>query len=206
MTDSSIIENFKNKHKGKTFVVFGSGPTLSEWEDSFCEDAIKVGCNTVFIHKPDIDYYFVKDTGFENKSQNGYFLFKEKYDNYQPSCSKFYGISKFGGQYTPFSLTEKDVEDGGAIGFNNYGNLFIEFHSVIFSCLQFANLCGASKVIVVGCDITNNIRIGETKEHNGYKKEKLLFRWEQFKKSYPNLDIELFKPVGLKGLFKEYHG
>ena len=69
MTDSSIIENFKNKHKGKTFVVFGSGPTLSEWEDSFCEDAIKVGCNTVFIHKPDIDYYFVKDTGFENKSK-----------------------------------------------------------------------------------------------------------------------------------------
>lgn len=206
MEDSSIITNFKDKHKGKTFVVFGSGPTLLEWEDSFCQESIKIGCNTVFKHKPDLDYYFIKDTGFQNKSPNGYFLLKEEYDNYQPSEFKFYGTSKINGQYTPFSLTGQDVEDGKAIGFNNYGNLFIEFHSVIFSCLQFADLCGASKVIVVGCDIVNNIRVGESEEHDGYKKEKLLLRWDQFKKSYPSLNIEIFKPLGLKDLFKEYHG
>lgn len=206
MEDSSIITNFKDKHKGKTFVVFGSGPTLLEWDDSFCEESIKIGCNTVFKHKSDLDYYFIKDSGFQNKSPNGYFLLKEEYDNYQPSEFKFYGISKINGQYTPFSLTDQDVEDGRAIGFNNYGKLFIEFHSVIFSCLQFAYLCGASKVIVVGCDIINNIRVGESEEHDGYKQEKLLFRWEQFKQSYPSLNIEVFKPLGLKNMFKEYYG
>lgn len=204
MEDSSIITNFKDKHKGKTFVVFGSGPTLLEWEDSFCEGAIKIGCNTVFKHKSDLDYYFIKDSGFQNKSPNGYFLLKDEYDNYQPSISKFYGISRFNNQYTPFSLTDKDVKDGKAIGFDNYGKLFIEFHSVIFSCLQFAELCGASKVIVVGCDIVNNIRVGESEEHDGYKQEKLLFRWEQFKLANPDLYIEAFMPMGLKGLLNEY--
>lgn len=204
MDDLSIFNTFNGSHEGKTFVIFGSGPTLLEWEDSFCEGAIKIGCNTVFKHKPNLDYYFIKDTGFQNKSPNGYFLLKEEYDNYQPSEFKFYGTSKINGQYTPFSLTDQDVEDGRAIGFNNYGKLFIEFHSVIFSCLQFADLCGASKVIVVGCDIVNNIRVGESEEHNGYKREKLLFRWEQFKRSHPSLNIEIFKPLGLKKLFKEY--
>jgi hypothetical protein len=204
MTDLEIINASKDRHKGETFIVFGSGPTLLEWQDSFCEGAIKIGCNTVFKHKPDLDYYFIKDSGFQNKSPNGYFLLKDEYDNYQPSISKFYGISRFNNQYTPFSLTDQDVKDGKAIGFDNYGKLFIEFHSVIFSCLQFAELCGASKVIVVGCDIVNNIRVGESEEHDGYKREKLLFRWEQFKLAHPDLDIEAFMPMGLKAVLNEY--
>lgn len=198
------MKDFKDKHKGKTFVIFGSGPTLLEWDDSFCKDAIKVGCNTVFMHKPDLDYYLIQDSGLVTGSENGYCRFKKKYDEYKPSIAKLYGVSCFSnGKLHGHSLTPRDVIDGGAIKYL-LGEDFTEFYSVIFSCLQFARLCGAGKIIMVGCDVTNNIRVGEENEHNGYKITNLIYRWGRFKESFPDLDIEVFKPIGLKHLFKEF--
>lgn len=198
------MEEFKNKHKGQTFVIFGSGPTLLEWDDSYCPGAIKVGCNTVFMHKPDLDYYFIQDNGYVTQSENGYYKYKEKYDNYQPSIAKFYGVSYFpNGLMHAHSMMEWDIVRGGAKRYL-LGEDFTEFYSVIFSCLQFARLCGAGKIIMVGCDVTNNIRAGEENEHNGYKVTNLIYRWGRFKESFPDLDIEVFKPVGLKHLFEEY--
>lgn len=203
------MKDFKDKHKGKTFVIFGSGPTLLEWDDSFCEDAIKIGCNTVFMHKPDLDYYLIQDSGLITGSENGYCRFKQKYDEYKPSKAKLYGVSYFSnGMLHGHSLTPRDVIDGKAIQYSISPDSnkcdFVEFYSVIFSCLQFADLCGAENIVVVGCDVTNNIRAGEKQEHNGYKITNLVERWRDFKKSYPHMNIEIFKPIGLKDLFKEY--
>jgi hypothetical protein len=203
------MKDFKDKHKGKTFVIFGSGPSLLDWDDSFCGDVIKVGCNTVFMHKPNLDYYLIQDSGLMTGSKNGYCKFKNKYDKYQPSIKKFYGVSYFDkGRLHGHSLSPQDVKDGEALTYS-VGSVgsdsdFIEFYSVIFSCLQFADLCGAEKIIVVGCDVTNNIRVGEEQEHNGYKITNLKKRWENFKNFYPHLNIKVFKPMGLKDLFKEY--
>ena len=162
------------------------------------------------MHKPDLDYYLIQDSGLMTGSPNGYCRFKKKYDDYQPSIAKLYGVSRLNnGMLHGHSLREDDVKDGGATKYSVGSNInecdFLEFNSVIFSCLQFADLCGAENIIVVGCDVTNNIRAGEKEEHNGYKITNLVERWRDFKKSHPHINIEIFKPIGLKGLFKEYN-
>lgn len=208
MKDTSKIKKFEGSYSGDTFVIFGSGPSLLDWDDSFCEEAIKVGCNTVFMSKPDLDYYFIQDSGLITKSPNSYHLFKEEYDKFKPSISKFYGTDPLDCKRVNHMLKKQDSIDGGAIEYSVGSDLinydFLEFYSVIFSCLQFASLCKVKKVIVVGCDITNNIRVGESIEHNGYKITNLVERWKDFKAMFPDLNIEVFKPLGLKGLFKEY--
>ena len=45
-----VIEFYKNIHRDKDFVIFGSGPSLLKWDDEFI-DAIKIGCNGVFFTK-----------------------------------------------------------------------------------------------------------------------------------------------------------
>ena len=87
------ISKFKDKHKGETFVLFGSGPSLMHWDNKFCENAIKVGCNSVFMHKADLDYYFIQDSGIGSKSKFCYLNNKKIYDEYMPKLAKFYGIS-----------------------------------------------------------------------------------------------------------------
>ena len=83
---------------------------------------------------------------------------------------------------------------------------FYELNSVIFSCAQFALYCGASKLIFVGCDVTNNIRVGEHSVHDGYKITNLIEKWSMFKNAVDayqsqckrQLLIEVFRPLGLK--------
>jgi len=213
------IEDFKNSHKNDTFVVFGAGPTILDWKDSFGpEKHYKVGCSTVFMHKPNLDYYFNQDTCKLNGLPNGYHTNKELYDSYQPKIAKFYGSCIL--PYPPYSIGEhsykiQDVLDGAAINYEVHQNIvelgthpFMELYSVIFSCMQFGILCGVKNFIIVGCDITNNIRVGEEKENDGYKKADLVNRWKSFAQMTEslNLNIKVFKPIGLKGIFEEYEG
>ena len=239
------IQRFKNKHKGKTFVLFGSGPTLLDWKNSYCEDAINIGCNTVFMHKPDLDYYFIQDSGAVTKSPNCYLKSREEYDHYRPKIEKFYGLSlresrvnisqKTKNYFNIFSvLGSKNVKyldhsmryewarEGGAKIYsvvrdehylhNICSHPFYELNSVIFSCAQFALLAGAKRIIFVGCDITNNIRIGEDTKHSFYEDLRLLERWEMFinsvdimnKQCALRVSLEGFNPIGLRGLLPEF--
>lgn len=239
------IQRFKNKHKGKTFVLFGSGPTLLDWKNSYCEDAINIGCNTVFMHKPDLDYYFIQDSGAVTKSPNCYLKSREEYDHYRPKIEKFYGLSSrestvnisqktknylnifsvLGSKnvkYLDHSMRYEWAKEGGAKIYsvvrdehylhNICSHPFYELNSVIFSCAQFALLAGAKRIIFVGCDITNNIRIGEDTKHSFYEDLKLLERWKMFINSVDimnnqcalRVSLEVFNPIGLRGLLPEF--
>lgn len=238
------IQRFKNKHKGKTFVLFGSGPTLLDWKNSYCEDAIKIGCNTVFMHKPDLDYYFIQDSGAVTNSPNCYLKSREEYDYYRPKIEKFYGLSlresrvkifqksknyfnilSFLGsknvKYLDHSMRCEWAREGGAKIYsvvrdehylhNICSHPFYELNSVIFSCAQFALLAGAKRIIFVGCDITNGIRVGEGESHDDYRLNDLVGKWKIFKKSVCGLDrksnhidLLVFKPVGLCGILDHF--
>jgi hypothetical protein len=95
---------------------------------------------------------------------------------------------------------------------NDHIHPFYELNSVIFSCAQFALYCGASKLIFVGCDVTNNIRVGEERAHDDYEITKLIQKWAMFKTAVAEyqrqkkrmVTVEVFRPLGLKGLFSEY--
>ena len=235
------LPKFKDKHKGATFVLFGSGPSLKHWDNEYCRKDIKIGCNSVFMHKSNLDYYFIQDSGASSKSQKCYLNYKKMYDNYMPKLGKFYGISLrknrffindirnyfnvlyfFTPRYFKYhthSMIYRWALDGNAIPYkltNRENNLnknkhpFYELHSVIFSCAQFAIYAGAKKLIIVGCDITNNIRIGENEEHSLYKDLNILDEWKYFidvissAKFGKKIEIEVFKPLGLKGLIPEF--
>jgi hypothetical protein len=218
---------------------------MLEWKDGYSPGSIKVGCNTVFMHKPDLDYYFIQDSGAVTQSENCYLNHQALYDSYHPNLMKFYGLSlpanasrfeqwmrryldvlTLGNgtslRYVDHSMTYDWAKNAGATPYLLSDNEkyfrqiathpFYELNSVIFSCAQFALYCGASKLIFVGCDVINNIRVGEESAHEGYKITKLIEKWAMFKNAVEEyqrrnkrlVSIDVFRPLGLKELFCEY--
>lgn len=216
-----VIEFYKNIHRDKDFVIFGSGPSLLKWDDKFI-DAIKIGCNGVFSHKTNLDYHFVQDSGKMNNNETCYLKNQDLYNSYQPNIAKFYGGVFLGGRLTPQSMTEEFCDKANAIRYimsldkNDYYQLdtlpICEWGNVIFSCIQFAIFTGAKRIIIAGCDVSNNIRLGESEEHNCYKQDNLIEIWKNFINIYNNfcssesrsISIECFQPLGLKGILKEF--
>ena len=56
------LEKFKDIHKGKSAIMFATGPTISDYEPfEGSEECIKFGLNRIYKYKnllEDLDYYF----------------------------------------------------------------------------------------------------------------------------------------------------
>lgn len=205
------IDNFKNKYRENTFFLLGLGPTLESWDvGQLPKNSLTIGCNKIIKYKEPIDFLFIQDNGTIVKQPYSYHQNKEEYDLYQPNIAKFYGCREIDQAHC---LKDKDVKDGNAIKYyledkkiEFYNHPFFEHRSVIFSMLQFAIYCGSKDIVLVGCDVTNNQRIGENFKHNAYKKENILGKWEQLVPYLKNnnISVKVRKPIGLKGIFEEY--
>lgn len=203
-----FVNKFKNLHPGSTFIIFGCGPTVLSWSDDF-SGGIKLGCNKFFMHDKNLDYLMLQDNGVYSNSPDCYIKNKKKYDEYEPRICKLYGVKT---PMEPHSMKDSDCKRANAVKFL-YSNSkpkigsypFFALRSIVFSAIQFGILCGAKDIIIVGCDITNGIRVGETKPHNEYTQNKLIDKWRDLKLLIKNIDISIkvFKPIGLKGLFDE---
>lgn len=206
---NEFVGKFKNCHPDSTFIIFGCGPTVLSWSDDF-SGGIKLGCNKFFMYDKDLDYLMIQDNGIFSSSPDCYIKNKQKYDEYEPRIHKLYGVKN---PIEPHSMTESDCKRANAVKFS-YSNSkpkvnsypFFNLRSVVFSAIQFSILCGAKDVIIVGCDITNGLRVGETKPHNDYAQNKLIDKWRTLKLLIKDIDISIkvFKPIGLKGLFDEF--
>lgn len=213
MKDTLDIEDFKNVYKDKTFYLFGLGPTLESWDDKLLKDeSITVGCNKIIKYRESVDFLFIQDNGLIVNQPYCYHKNKEEYDSYKPNIAKFYGCRK---AHQTHCMKSKDVEDGDAIAYyledkdiEFFKHPFFEHRSVIFSMLQFAIYCGSKDIVLIGCDVTNNKRIGEISTHHFYKLEKLLSKWEQLTTHLKQneISVKAWNPVGLKGVFEEYKG
>ena len=206
---------FKNIHEGRTAVLCGSGPSLAEWRKKYEPDALYFGCNSVAFFGPPLDYFFIADNLKIQKAENGYFKRKKDYDSYFPRKAKFYGTT-IDGVHQPYLLSSSDAIDGKAMEYGMRRSKKISFDlsqepvdnfSSIFVCLQLAVWCGCNRIIIVGCDITNNVRIGEKELWMGYKHVRLIERWRfakaQLLKRFPNIQIKVFEPLGLKSVFEQ---
>lgn len=218
-----MIESFKNVHKGKSSVLFLTGPTLNDYEPPE-DNLVRVGVNTAIFKKDiELDYFFIQDHG-KAGHENSYINKKEEYDSFRPNIAKFYGVTLSG------PIRER-ASGAGAIPYEfchgpivKVGNALIEDPnvpirfssdlkssppaaggSVAFPALQFLLWTGVSKIYIVGADITDGRRFNENESSQDYASQFHLQRWKEFESwiavAYPHVKIVPLNPVGLKGMF-----
>tara|TARA_R110002020_G_scaffold425094_1_gene634537 strand:- start:4142 stop:4789 length:648 start_codon:yes stop_codon:yes gene_type:complete len=209
---NNIFEKYKNKHKGQTAALFGSGPSLNAYKPLDGID-INVGTNFIGNHhlfKGDaqlLDYYFFGDRGrCMDKS-------------YKVNFAKF-GASEVDGREHPLHYSYDEILAFGAEPMS-VTNTYPQFHldiaknpthgvSVIFHALNFLFYVGVKKIYIIGCDCSSRecfdgndiINSGPTGTYDGCK-----VGWVNAKRFIKEnkLECEIISvnPVGLKGFFKE---
>jgi len=186
---------------GADVIIFGSGPSLLEWNDTGREDSIRCTCNSVIFSNivKQVDYYFIQDTGCKTSSRrteegNGYCAKKIQYDEFTPNIKKFYGIG-VNGQKKKWSLSLKDVVDGGAESYYLYTGpidspkKIAKMESVVFTMVQFVVKNGCRSVKFVGCDGTKGERFNEARLQPSESDIKTLAIWNrQWQLIYKFLD------------------
>lgn len=219
-----MISAYKDVHKGKSAVLFCTGPTLNDYVEPE-PNLIKVGVNTSIFHEGlDLDYFFIQDPGKPNH-KNSYVNRTEEYDSYQPNIAKFYGVTlstpirdnadKAGA--IPYQFTHGPIVQVGTSRIEDpkvpidFSNDLENKHvaaggSIAFPALQFLLWTGVSKIYIVGADIKDGRRFNEDISYQDYESQYHLDRWKEFEqwvaKAYPNVEIIPLNPVGLKGMFK----
>lgn len=160
---------YSSNISGKECIVFGSGPSLNNWDDTRLLDAVRVSCNTC-IFSDNInrhDYFFIQDNGCSRAKRpevepNCYLSRKEEYDSFKPTYGKFYGTG-VNNKQKRWSLTNQDVNDGDAIPYSlktlnmspiDDTDYITELHSVALSAAQFAIHSKCTHLYIVGCDCT----------------------------------------------------
>jgi hypothetical protein len=208
---NSKLEKFKDLHKGKSVIIFATGPSIKRYKPfDGSESCIKVGLNRIYDYKElveDIDYYYY-GSHFTSDSEHR--------ENLKRVCS-MKGITSFASAYEN-GRSHKDIGRGnvspeqalelGSIPFENnlmtFTNDIAKYstlgHSIIFPPLQHMLYMGFSEVYLVGCDggFTKSLASGDTH---------LLYWWEKFKvfkeEYYKDVKITSINPISLKGWFND---
>lgn len=203
------IETFKNRHKNKTAIVFGTGPSLFRYDGRFNHGSILVGTNEIIYYNQLMHYYFIGDGGDHTR---GYWSDPDAYDNYQPIIQKFYRNCDPNARIkcshvrknVPGVIYYNVIQKTGFRFFNTVPP-FSDALSISFEALQFCLLAGFSKIYLIGhdCDYTNgtikannvsNITINHAKFIIGS-----WFMFERFVKArYPKLEIINVNPVKMR--------
>tara|TARA_Y100001970_G_C14153313_1_gene814006 strand:- start:723 stop:1412 length:690 start_codon:yes stop_codon:yes gene_type:complete len=209
---------YKNKHKGETCYIFGSGPTFNSFK--LQEPGIFIGCNHIIKHeyiKKNLKYYFFGHGYTIYTSEDSiYGNHKKEVDNLGNEVEKFCMVSR-DNDFSFHNFTEesiKNLKDINAIPCDmNLTHINIELdkeaflnHSIVFPAIQFALYAGFSKIYLVGCDCNcmgyNTYFFRNIEQKNlDYS---LISFWKQMynfkKETFPNTKIININPIGLKGL------
>jgi hypothetical protein len=200
---------FKNKYQNDTCVVCGTGGSFNLY--SPINGAIHIGCNRgIYYEKLIFDFYFFHDWSQINNN------FRNDIIAYKPTIQKFFGCFVHNRGY---GCNINDAKRGDAIlydmecsyskgraGFQKYIDMYCignAGRSTIFACMQFALFSGFKNIYLVGCDLDNSQFKNVPKWRNG--PHKLKKAWENFKDfssiHFPDTNIGVINPIGLKGLF-----
>jgi len=217
--------DYKNSHQGRSGVLFGSGPSLLQFDTTNLPDnVLRFGVNDQIFLDLDLDYWFMGDSVPQVPAK--FWDRLHLYNNYTPKLQKFirfcdwkddrkiivppYGQVARNGQL-PLGMKNSKYYVAGSGG-NPETCLFkkdiAEGHltavaSISFEVLQFMLYCGIQKIYLVGhdCDYTNGtfakIMIGKQQQADYY----ILRYWKQVKEwigqNYPDVQICSINPVAL---------
>ena len=208
--NNKYISPYYKKHSGETAVILGTGETLNHYKPM--KNVIHLGVNNIVEYeKINVDYYFIMDY---SNTQTTFIQNKDKISKYNAKIQKFYGKSNAGwGRGIPDEYFNETIKPFEIVKFTSdfyvppidLGKYCFGLPiSTIFIPIQFALYAGFKKIILVGCDcegpnfkhkshvnLTTNVGL---KQNFNYLKEFV-------KLVYPDVEIKVINPVGLKGIF-----
>lgn len=219
------FSEYKNKHAGETVVLVGAGPTVTKFEP--IPNAKYVGLNRAYLYdKVKFDYLFTIDRAGLDTGEESFY---EGFINYD--CIKFIGDQNLGiGYQIPQHL--QGLDNPSVRHYKTTANYLPEiFHLDIDTCalrnscscsiqaMQFILFTNPKKVYVVGVDCTCSKKehfIGSAYDNLKKRNEDLrendlnhIQSWKELKEFadtyYPETEIIVVNPVGLKGIFEEYY-
>jgi len=218
---------YRDIHKGKTAILFGSGPSILDFDNKVVPDNIlRFGVNDQIFLNLDLDYWFMGDAMPQVPSK--FYDRIDEYQNYKPKRQKFVRICTWdtdhvteiqhkgemiivprNGQLPPIKNANIYTADSGG---NPNVCLFNEdlsvgklkaVSSISFEVLQFMLHTGIKKIYLVGhdCDYSNGtfakIMIGKAQRAGHY----ILRYWKIVKEyidnQYPDVEIVVINPVAL---------
>jgi len=217
--------DYKNKHLGESAILFGSGPTILEFNcGQVPSNVLRYGVNDQIFLDLNLDYWFMGDAMPQIPSKF-YDKFLE-YNDYQPNIQKFIRYCNWSDDRQITVPNWGNVPRNGQLPLNmnnskyyicdSGGNpdtcLFkkdisqdnlIAVASISFEVLQFMLYCGIKKIFLVGHDCNYDkgtfakIMIGK-QQQAGYWIARywgIVKGW--IEKNYPDVQIYSINPVSL---------
>jgi len=228
-TNALNVRPFKGRHKGQSAVLLCTGPTLDEYTheqfDKENRHVITVGVNSVIftevVQSYGLDYYFLQDTGRDSTgvglsvSDNAFYKRVEEYTNFRPRIQTFYGLFRM----RHIGPTDEETNAAAAVRYESEYPACSELVplvadigrytfggscSVVMSALQFLLYTGVSSIKLVGCDVTIGAYAGGKAMSAPRSNVELLRMWKLvpdfIARYYPQVLIEVIRPVGLTGI------
>lgn len=208
---NSILRKFKGIHKGKSAIMFATGPSIKSYKPfDGSKECVKIGLNRIYDYKNlsnDLNYYYYG---------SHYAIDLLHRDKVNLMCKKK-GITSLASAYEN-GQSHKDINRGnispedanliGSIPFENNLSTFTNDpskystlgHSIVFPPLQHILYMGVKTIYLVGCDggLTDSTDSGNAHMLGWWKK------FKEFKdKYYNNVEIISINPVSLKGWFTD---
>ena len=204
------ISEFKDRHKGESAIVFGTGPTLRRYDGRFNSQCRLIGTNEIIYYKTLMDYYFIGDAG---TTERGYLSDPEAYDAYQPRLAKFYRIPdrRARSRYAqippdrPGVIYYKARQKKGRFRFYRTIPPIVDAYSISFEAMQFALLSGFTRIYLIGhdCDYSRgSIKAEKVPDWTRRWTLKIQESWRQFEIIHRNywehVEIINVNPVGMR--------
>lgn len=197
-THKASFSEFKARHLGRTIAVVGAGPTLNHY--SQIKGIPHIGVNGSF-QKEDLklDYLFLRHNEPELWEALKSYSFV-KFFAYGDDVIPEYAVEEnharrfFYTPVTPRLHTNIEYYPLATLG------------SVIFYALQFAMYTRAGRILLVGCDCSNEGHFDDDGPTDyGFMVDGYRCLREFIALHYPDTEIISVNPVGLKGMFRDVY-
>ncbi|KAK3239162.1 hypothetical protein CYMTET_50894 [Cymbomonas tetramitiformis] len=202
------VAPWRNRHANKTGILFGSGQSLNKYEhtaeDEKGKQVITFGTNGMIYWKGGVlDHLFVCDGGNRGKkaTKKWFAYFRNKPDHGPNSEARERANASYFEVEGPCAQRIPLVKDVGRYSFSlTRSSIFVPFVFALFT--------GVDRLYVVGCDVADTGYANWKHEAAHLKKvgrpfSKMkeawfwAYTWQQ--RFYPQVDIVLVNPVGLRG-------
>jgi len=211
---NSKLEEFKDIHKGKSAIIFATGPSIESYKPfDGSKDCIKIGLNRIYEYKEisnTLDYYYYgSHYGLDALHRYNITLMCKKKN--LVSLASAYENGRSHKDINRGNVTPEQAMKLGSIPFENnltsFTNDVAKYstlgHSIIFPPLQHILYMGIKVLYLVGCDGGRTDPSVVLKSGDNH----LLYWWERFKtfkeEYYKDVNIISINPVGLKGWFND---
>ena len=168
------FQHYRNKHKNRRAILFGSGPSILNFDkQKIPDDILRFGVNDQIFLDLDLDYWFMGDAMPQNPAKF-YNRFKD-YDDYNPKIQKFVRICGWQDERIISVPGWGSVPRTGQLPLNMKNTKYYHAHaggnpdtctfkkdlgagslscvaSISFEILQFILFCGIKEIFLVGHD------------------------------------------------------